>query len=179
MKIKVFFAELRLYLCNFWISHIPSHTIRLFYYKNIMHFEIGKGSSIHIGCQFNKAGSFSMGENSTINQYCRIDNRGGIEIGNNVSVSPYVKLISADHNLFDTQASGRELPILIEDFCFIGADAMILGGCTMHRGAALGAKALLISDAEEDWLYVGVPGKKIKKRNGDYTYQASYKRLFH
>jgi maltose O-acetyltransferase len=172
-------SDFRLYVCNFIIAYIPFHAIRISYYKYVMGFEIGQGSSIHLGCVFNCKGNFKIGLNSTINQFCRIDNRGGIYIGNNVSISPYAKLITADHDLYNPECYGREKPIIIKDYCFIGSDAMILPGVTMEKGAALAAKSLLHENAKSDSIYVGIPATPRKNRGGIYTYSASYKRWFH
>lgn len=172
-------GELRLFICNFIIAFIPFHFIRLAYYRFIMRFEIGKNASIHLGCVFNDKGKFCIGENSTINQFCRIDNRGGIYIGSNVSISPYVKLITADHDLCDAKCIGRENKIIINDYCFVGSDAMLLPGVTMFKGSALGAKSLLNKDAITDTIYVGIPAVPKKKRGGIYNYSSEYKRWFH
>lgn len=166
-------------MCNFIVAYIPFHAFRILFYKHVMQYKINKGASIHLGCKFNCKGKFSLGINSTINQFCRIDNRGGVYIGDNVSVSPYVKLITADHNLYDPACVGREAPIIIKDYCFIGSDAMILPGVTMERGSALGAKSLLNRNTEPDFVYAGMPAIQRKSRGGVYTYSASYKRWFH
>lgn len=144
-----------------------------------MKFKIGTGSSIHMGCKFNCKSKFSIGENSTINQFCRIDNRGGVYIGNNVSVSPYVKIITADHDLMDKNCIGREFKVVLEDYVFLGSEAMIFPGCTMKYGSALAARSVLTKDTERDYIYMGTPAVKYKKRPGKYLYTASYKRLFH
>lgn len=172
-------SDLRLYFCNFIISYIPFHFIRLCYYKLIMGFEIGRGSSIHLGCQFNAKGNFYLGSNSTINQFCRIDNRGKIIIGTNVSISPYVKLLSADHDLNDREAKGRSKEIIIEDYVFIGSDAMVLGGIKMQKGSVLGAKSLLTKSILPYEIHFGVPAKLKGLRSSDLNYDASYKRWFH
>lgn len=172
-------SDLSLWLCNFLINKIPFHFIRSLYYKKVMRFSMEKGASIHLGCVFNCRKNLYLGANSTINQFCRIDNRGGIFIGQNVSISPYVKLITADHDLFDSSFPGRESPIRIEDYCFLGSDSMVLPGCEMKRGSSLGAKALLTQNTEADFLYQGVPAIKSRKRPSVYTYSTTYERWFH
>lgn len=139
---------------------------------------MGEGSSIHMGCKFNCRGNMEIGKNSTINQHCHIDNRGGVFIGNNVSISPHVKIITADHDLQDELCAGRTKAIIIDDYCFIGSDAMILQGCHMKIGSVVGAKALLTSDTEENYIYTGIPAKKIKSRNPNYNYSSKYRRWF-
>jgi len=144
-----------------------------------MGFIIDKGSSIHLGCKFNTNKKIYIGKNSTINQFCRIDNRGGIIIGNNVSISPYVKLLTSDHDINDPNAVGRSREILIEDYVFIGSDAMILGGIKMKKGSVLGAKSLLTQSTEPFEVYVGMPAKFKSFRINNLDYNASYIRWFH
>ncbi len=178
MRLRGFGFEFKIYLCNFFISYVPSHTIRLFYYRKVMGFTIGKGSTVHLGCKFNTPDTFLMGENSTINQFCRIDNRGGIAIGNNVSISPYVKLMTADHDMNHPQCAGRQLEIALEDYVFIGADAMLLGGVRMRKGSVLGAKSLLTKSTEPFGIYLGMPAVLKSQRIQNLDYNASYDRLF-
>src|SRR5215217_2251929 len=126
MALKGFVSEARIWFCNFVIAYIPFHFIRLTYYRRIMKFKIGKGSSINLGCRFNTPGLFELKENSIINQFCHIDNRGGIIIGNNVSISPKVSLVSADHDVNDKDCPGRTGTIILEDYVFVGYSAIIL-----------------------------------------------------
>ncbi len=176
---KYFFSELRIYICNFIIAFIPLHFVRLFYYKHVMRFKIGQGSSIHLGCHFNCAGKFEMGENSTINQYCHIDNRGGITIGTNVSISPKASLISADHDVNDEHCAGREGHIIVEDFVFIGFEAKVFRNCNLAYGSVVGAASLLTKSTEAYGIYYGIPAKLMSYRNKTFNYSGSYKRLFH
>jgi len=143
-----------------------------------MGYIIGEGSSIHLGCKFNGSAFLHIGTNSTINQFCRLDNRAPIVIGNNVSISPYVKLLTADHDMNDPQCLGREREIIIEDYVFIGADAMVLGGVRMSKGSVLAAKALLSKSTESFGIYSGLPATRKSQRNQDLDYSASYNRLF-
>lgn len=171
--------DFKLFLCNFIIAFIPFHCIRLFYYKHIMKFKIGKGSSVHLGCHFTAVTEFSIGINSTVNQYCRIDNRAGIYIGNNVSISPKVDLITADHDIHASNFVGRQKPIHIKDFVFVGSNAMILPGADMEFGSILCAKSLLTKPAVPYGIYLGIPAMLTKTRIKEFNYDCSYIRWFH
>lgn len=171
--------DFNLYICNFWVAFIPFHFIRLWYYKHVMKFKIGRGSSIHLGCQFTSVTEFHMGQNSTINQFCRLDNRGVIKIGNNVSISPYVNLVTADHDIHAVDLEGRQKEIVIKDYVFIGSDAMVLPGVTMEEGSVLGAKSLLTKSTDAFGIYTGLPAKLRANRRTDLNYQTSYVRWFH
>lgn len=171
--------DFKIYICNFFIAFIPFHSMRLFYYRYVMKFDIGKGSSIHIGCHFTVTSNFKLGKNSTINQNCRLDNRGGIYIYDNVSISPKVDLITADHDVYSPTCIGREKEIIIKDFVFIGSNAMILQGVTMNVGSVLGAKSLLTKSTVAFGIYTGLPAQYKAKRPAELDYNASYVRWFH
>ncbi len=171
--------DFKIYICNFFIAYVPFHFIRLFYYKHVMKFEIGKSSSVHLGCKFTAVTEFYMGKNSTINQYCRIDNRGGVTIGNNVSISPCVSLITADHDVQTIDCAGRQKAIIIKDFVFIGSEAMVLPGVVLEEGSVLGAKSLLTKSTLAFGIYTGLPAQHKAERRRDINYSASYIRWFH
>lgn len=173
-------SDLRIWICNFIIGYIPFHAIRLFYYRNIMEFKIGKGSSVHLGTKFNCAKNLTIGSNCTVNQYCRLDNRGGIYIDDNVSISPYTKIITADHDIKSLTLEGRNRPVLIEKHCFLGTESLILGGVTLSTGTVIGAKSLINKSTQPFGIYYGIPASlKGKRDENTINYSASYVRWFH
>lgn len=178
-RLKNIFGEGRIFICNYLIGYIPSHHLRLWYYRQIMKFTIAKGASIHLGCKFACAKHFVLGENSTINQNCHIDNRGGISIGANVNIASRCAFISADHLLDSTTFEGRNRPIAIEDYCFLGYGVTVLGGVKLAEGCVVGAGSLVNKNTESYVLYAGNPAKKIKERIKNLNYQTNYRRLFH
>jgi maltose O-acetyltransferase len=58
----------------------------------------------------------------------------------------------------------RKERIVIEDDVWIGAGAKVLGGVTVHRGAVVGAGAVVTSDVPENCVVAGVPARPIKMR---------------
>lgn len=172
-------GEGRIWLCNFIISYIPSHTIRNMYYKHVMDFKIDKDASILMGCRFNAKGGFVIGANSTVNQYCHMDNRGGIFIGENVSISPGVSVVTADHNVHSVNFEGRTSPVVIKDYSFIGYESLILKGVVIGRGSVVAARALVIKDCDDFSIYVGAPSVRIGSRPKESFCITKYNRLFH
>jgi acetyltransferase-like isoleucine patch superfamily enzyme len=173
-----FFSELKLFFCNRWICRLPSHTLRLWFYRAAMKYKIGADSFIYMDCVFDCKGNLSIGNNSVINGRCRIDNRGGITIGDNVSISQEVMILTADHDLNSPDFTGRELPVSIGNYVWIGSRATILPGCNIGVGAVIAAGALVTKSVEPYTVVGGVPAKMIKKRNEGLTYKVYYKRLF-
>ncbi len=169
-------SELRLYICNNWVCAIPSHTIRLWYYRRVMGFSIGSGSAVFMRCYFDAAGGFGMGRNSVVNRGCRLDTRGGIAIGDNVSVSAGVTILTADHDM-DNDMAGRQKAVRIEDYSWIGTHAMLLPGVLVRRGGVVAAGAVATKDVGECEVVAGVPAKHVRMRKESFAYSGRYRRL--
>lgn len=170
--------ELLLYIANRIVAHVPSHYFRLWFYRNMMGFRIGRQSYIFMDAWVDGRHGFAMGNNSVVNQNCRLDTRGGITIGDNVTVSADVCLLTADHDLQDPDFAGRDKPIVIEDYVFIGTRAMVLPGVTLGRGSAVAAGAVVTKSVAAHTIVAGVPARPIGTRNAELRYTLNYDRLF-
>lgn len=173
---KGFFSELRLYICNHLINKVPSHTIRLWYYRKIMKFIIGEHSSILLGCSFDAAKGLYIGDNTVINNGCRLDTRGGIKIGNNVSISADTIILTADHDM-DNNFKGRNKGVSIEDYVWTGTRSMVLPGVTLKKGVVIAAGAIVTKDVEENSVVGGLPAKLIRTRKPSFNYTLNYRRF--
>jgi len=176
---KVFLSELRLYGCNHFINKVPSHTIRLWFYRHVMGFELAEGVAIHLGARFDCTRGLKIGKNSVINENCRLDCRGGINIGSNVSISAETIILTADHDPDSSEFAGRTKPVFIGDYVFIGTRSIILPGVTMERGAVAAAGSIVTKNVSAYAIVAGVPAKFIRERNRMLNYQIFYQRLFH
>ena len=175
----VLLTELRLYVCNHIVLHVPSRRFRMAFYRKIMGFNIGRNSAVFLNCRFDCAKGLTIGTASVINQSCRLDSRGGITLGNNVSISEEVCVLTADHDPKSVAFSGRTRPVVIEDYVFIGTRAMVLPGVTIRRGAIVGAGAVVSKDVEALSIVGGVPARPIGTRHSDLCYEAEYSRFLH
>lgn len=171
-------VESSLYLANCVINRVPHHRFRLFYYRHFLNFEIGRGSFVFMETCFDARHRFVMGDNSVINQKCRIDTRGGVSIGKNVSISAEVCILTADHDLQCANFSGREHPVAIEDYVFVGTRAMILPGVTLGKGCAVAAGAIVTRSVPPFTIVAGIPAKPIGTRSTTLDYTIYYDRLF-
>ena len=167
-----------LFICNRLVANIPIHLVRLVFYRSVMRFEIGEHSYIFSGARFDTRGQFRLARNSTINEGCRLDNRGGLSIGENVSISAETCILTADHDPHDPAFGGRNRPVVIEDYVFIGTRALILPGVRLGRGAVVGAGSVVTKEVAPLSIVAGSPAREIGKRNSDLNYKIDYHRLF-
>lgn len=176
--------DILLYVCNRIVAKIPSHTIRLAFYRKVMRFEIGDSSFVFMDAWFDTnhvpgTGShFRMGSNSVINQRCRLDNRGGITIGSNVSISADSIILTGDHDPQSPEFAGRSKPVVIKDRVFVGTRAMILPGVSIEEGAVVAAGSVVTKDVPAHTIVAGVPAAPIGTRNQELHYTINYGRLF-
>jgi acetyltransferase-like isoleucine patch superfamily enzyme len=165
------------YLSNYWVNKIPFYFIRHQYYKKAMGLKIGKGSSIHLNC-FIYGTNIEIAENSTINRNCYMDGRGRLYIGNKVSISPNVQLITEDHDYNSAQFTGRSRDVIINDYVWIGTNAIILPGVQIGEGAVVCAGAVVTKNVGSYDVVAGVPAVKIKERNRNLDYSPSWMPFF-
>jgi len=97
-----------------------------------------------------------------------IDVEEKISIGNHVLIAPGVFITDHAHNikagvLIDAQGC-KSSPVCIADDVWLGANAVILPGVSIGRGAVVGAGAVVTKDVGENTIVVGVPAKVLRKR---------------
>jgi acetyltransferase-like isoleucine patch superfamily enzyme len=178
-RYKNIISESVLYVCNHLINKIPSHTIRRFYYKLIMKFDVSRKASILLGVTFDRRANLTIGDYSVINENCRIDTRGKIIIGKSVSISSETVILTADHDVQSKQCKGRLRHTTIHDYVFIGLRAILLPGVTIGEGAVVAAGSVVTKNVAPYKIVGGVPAKEIGDRNTDLEYGYIYQRLLH
>lgn len=124
--------------------------------KGLENLSVGDGTSIPKG--------------STI--YCT---EASCTIGRKVVFGPKPTIITGDHRIdilgkhiidvtVDEKLPENDLPVVIEDGCWVGADVTILKGVTIGRGSVVAAGAVVTKSCEPYSIIGGVPAKLIKMR---------------
>ncbi len=113
----------------------------------------------------------SLGHHVYINKNCDIITTGSqVQIGNYVMIGPNVTFVAQNHDFSDWTtpmilSNGYSIgKITVEEDVWIGANATILAGVTLGRGAIVAAGAVVTKDVAPYTIVGGVPAKELKKR---------------
>jgi len=195
------------FIIDFWVylatltGFIPSHTIRLFLYRNIFRMGIGRDSSIHWLARFNQPSGISIGRNTIIGNDAFLDGRmkrektsgsklgmyikeffspsiRPITIGNNVSIAGEVRIFTMEHDVDDPNFAEIAGVVTIDDYVVIGTRVTILPGVHIHEGAVIASGAVVTKDVDAYTVVGGVPAKYIKDRAKNLHYTLKFARLF-
>lgn len=111
----------------------------------------------------------SISENCYFNSYL-----ADVKIGNWVAIAPEVLFITGNHKIgvlgkyiLENDKNGEaelDKDIIVEDDVWIGSRAIILKGVTIHKGAVIGAGAVVTKDVAPYAIVGGNPAKIIKYR---------------
>lgn len=111
----------------------------------------------------------SIGSHVGIGEYSLLDGDGSLTIGDYVRIASHVSIVTFAHN-FDNcdlpiKLQGKKLePVVIEDDCWIGTGAIILGGVRVGRGSVVGAGSVVTKDLPAYSIALGVPARVIRNR---------------
>ena len=168
-----FISALKFFICNHLFMKLPGYVLRHWYLKHIIGIEIGRDTSIHMGC-FITGDKIKIGSNTVINRGSYLDGRVSLNIGNNVNITHQTLIQTLTHDPQNPDFICVEGPVSIGDHAWIGARAIILPGVTIGEGAVVGAGAVVTKDIPPFSIAVGNPAKVIKERQCDINYRSRY-----
>jgi acetyltransferase-like isoleucine patch superfamily enzyme len=155
-------------------------TLQIYDPTNPENCQIGSNCCIRGEIVVNKNGQFKIGHHSYIGQGSRIWVRNNIEIGSFVLISHLVDIHDSNShslnwqdrqfeaiNLFEKGILAdidnvNELPVIIEDYVWIGFKASILKGVHIGKGAIVAACSVVTKDVPPYTVVAGNPAKIIK-----------------
>ena len=117
------------------------------------------------------SGDIVMGKFCYINPGCVLYSGNGIRFGDYVLLAPGVKVVPTNHAF-----ESREIPIrhqgfmpskggvVVGDDVWVGANAVLLDGTEIGRGAIIAAGAVVSGAVPAYEIWGGVPAKKIRER---------------
>ncbi|WP_159588594.1 acyltransferase [Chelativorans xinjiangense] len=112
-------------------------------------------------------GDVEFGAHCTVNPYACIS--GKVVCGDGVRIASLVSIVGFNHGFDDPDRPIHTQPhetlgIVIEDDVWIGANAVIVDGVTVRRGAVIAAGAVVTKDVPEMAVVAGVPAKVVRRR---------------
>lgn len=116
--------------------------------------------TVHFECPWN----FTCGDHCAIGDRAIIYALGPISLGNSVSISQYSHLCAGTHDFHQKTLPLLRPPIVLKDNAWLGAEAFVGPGVTMHEGALLGARASAFKDLDAWTMYAGNPARRLKER---------------
>ncbi len=173
-------GKLSYYICLFLYyviaRHLPgsevpyslgSKRIRRFLCKRIFK-KVGKNFNVEHGAFFGAGRDIEVGDNTGIGLNCRI--AGPLILGRDIMMGPDVMIFTQNHenSRLDIPMNLQTAPkkqVVIEDDVWIAARVIILPGITVHKGAIIGAGAVVTKDVPEYAVVGGNPARIIKYRN--------------
>ena len=149
---------------------------------NIEHFGyqcvIGGGGywPVHHNSEVTHAQNVYVGINSNAGTRpgCYIQGNGGIWIGNYVHFASNIGVISGNHSLYN-QMEHENKEVRIDDYCWIGMNAIILPGVHLGPRTIVGAGSVVTKSFPEGFCVIGGnPAKVIKDLNKELFVPTKY-----
>jgi serine O-acetyltransferase len=151
-------SRLEVLFCYPGLHAIIWHRMASWFWRNGMHF-LGRFLS-HIGRMLT---GIEIHPGATIGRRVFIDHGMGCVIGETAEVGDDVTLYHGVTLGGISLEKGKRHPTL-EDHVIVGAGAQVLGPIVVHRGARVGANAVVLAEVPAGVTMVGIPAKQIAPR---------------
>jgi galactoside O-acetyltransferase len=119
-------------------------------------------------------GPVDIGAHVSIPNFCFLGARNGITLEDFVTLAPGVKIFTAGDDYLGDKMTGPTLPadltggkagpVVLKRHTIVGAGGVILPGCTLGEGCAVGALSLVNHDLAAWGVYAGIPARHIRDR---------------
>ena len=128
------------------------------------------GPSPHFTSERDRRPELIVGAHSAITHRHLIDCTNRITIGKFTTVAGFQSQMLT-HSIDLEQSRQVSAAIRIGDYCFIGTNAVFLGGSSVPDYCVIGAKSLVNKAFTEKYhLYGGVPARPVQALPSDYAY---------
>lgn len=176
-RIKSWIQDFELYMIHVVSSHVPFWIIRKSLFKSAG-IKIGS-STIHMGAHFYDPKGIQIGDDTIIGAKATLDGRDKLIIGNHVDLASEVMIYNSEHDISSLDFAPINVPVVVEDYVFIGPRSIILPGVKIGKGAIVAAGAVVTKDVPENTIVGGVPAKVIGERKiKELKYKIGRARLF-
>jgi len=126
--------------------------------------QVGRGVVIHPGVNIKFPWKLSIGDHVWIGQRAWLDNIDQLIIHDNVVISQGAMLILGSHDYKKPDYPTLAGPVVLEEGCWVGAGAMVLGGVTLRSHALLAAGSVAGKNLKAYTIYRGNPAVRVRER---------------
>ena len=105
-----------------------------------------------------------VGDHVWLGEKVWIDNLVMVEIGDNVCLSQGAMLLCGNHNYKTETFDLRVGTIRIEEGVWVGAQAIVGPGVTLHSHSVLSLRGVATRDLDSYYIYQGNPAVKVRER---------------
>ncbi len=112
-----------------------------------------------------------MGEHATLGDYVYCYSMGAIRLEDHVVVSQYAFLCTATHAIDEPGNPITTAPILLEEACWVFAQAFVGPGVTVGPGAIVGARSVVMRNVPPETIVAGNPARPIRKRRAEKSFR--------
>ncbi|WP_092423827.1 acyltransferase [Devosia crocina] len=125
-------------------------------------------------------GDVEFGAHCTVNSYAMIS--GKVRCGDGVRIASHASLVGFNHGFDDPDVpiylqKHESRGIVVEDDVWIGANAVLVDGVRVGRGAVIAAGAVVSKDVPSMAIVGGVPAKVLRRRGQHGRYAETRQRL--
>jgi carbonic anhydrase/acetyltransferase-like protein (isoleucine patch superfamily) len=90
---------------------------------------------------------------------CMLSAKSEVDVGQSVLIGMGTRIFDSDQHPVDVNHPEVSLPVRIEDFAWIAADATVLRGVTIGHSSVVGTRSLVRTSVEPHTVVSGVPAK--------------------
>lgn len=158
----------RIFFYNFLMLFIPETSF--FEFKRVLlrwcGAKVASGVRVCSSTRFFGNSELEIGEDTWIGQQCLVIASAKIIIGACVDIAPRVYIGTGTHEI-DAEGAhsagvGKNLPIIIEDGCWLGAGSIVLPSIVIGQKSVVAAGAVVVQDVKSLSIVAGAPAKTIK-----------------
>ncbi len=125
---------------------------------------IGRGVLVRPSMRCIYPWRLEIGDRSWIGEGVQLYTLAPITIGRDVVISQRSFLCGGGHDMSRPTFDTTSAPIIVEDEAWIAVEVFVAPGVRIGRGAVIGARSALFTDALPGWLHLGSPARPVRPR---------------